>query len=56
VFHLDRPVNLEALQRDLSFFKAEGDISDVNLAADQLVDLSMLNRALKSLEPRERPK
>ena len=53
---LDRPVNLEALQKDLSFFKAEGDIPDATLTADQLVELSMLNRALKSLGPRERTK
>ena len=53
---LDRPVNLEALQKNLSFFKAEGDIPDATLTADQLVELSMLNRALKSLGPRERTK
>ena len=52
---LDRPVNLEALQKDLSFFKAEGDIPDATLTADQLVELSMLNGALRSLGPRERP-
>jgi NitT/TauT family transport system substrate-binding protein len=46
---LDRPVNIETLQNDLEFFKAEGDVRHAALRAEHLVDLSSFQAAINSL-------
>ena len=43
--------NVEAMRRDLDFFRAVGDVTDPNISVDKLLDLSFVEAVVKELGP-----
>ena len=47
----DGAPNIEAMRRDLDFFRAVGDVTDSNITVDKLLDLSFVDAVVKELGP-----
>ena len=47
----DGSVNVDSLRKDLAFFKSTGDVTSDTIKADDIVDLSFVQKAAKELGP-----